>query len=178
MKTRLFLLSCALLAAPVSFAEPPLPKPSPEAFYQKGLTAVEAGDVAGAKANFQQALQLDPNHANARFQLAELQRNAGKVAAKGREGKLATVIIPQVEFTAADLSDALTALGKMVDKESKGAVTANFIVEDPQGKLAGTKVTLMVRHLPAKAVLDYLLSQVGAKARFDEHAVVVMPQGS
>ena len=175
MKTRLFLLSCALLAAPVSFAEP-IPKPSPEVLYQKGLKAVEAGDVASAKANFQQALQLDPNHANARYQLAELQRNAEKIAGKGREGKLASVIIPQVEFTAADLPDALTALGQMVDKESKGSVSANFIVEDPQRKLAGAKVTLMVKNLPAKAVLDYLLSQVGAKARFDEHAVVVTPQ--
>ena len=73
---------------------------------------------------------------------------------------------------------AVTALGQMVDKESKGAVTANFIVEDPQGKLAGKKVTLSIKNLPAKVVLDYLLSQVGAKARFDEHAVVVMPQGS
>jgi tetratricopeptide (TPR) repeat protein len=176
MKTRLFLLACALLAAPSSFAQP-IPPPSPEVFYQKGLKAAEAGDVAGAKAHFQQTLQLDPNHANARYQLAELQRNAGKVAAKGRAAKLATVIIPQVEFTAADLPDALTAFGQMVDKESKGTVSANFIVEDPQGKLAGKKVTLQVKNLPAKAVLDYLLTQVGAKARFDEHAVVVTPQG-
>jgi thioredoxin-like negative regulator of GroEL len=175
MKTRLFLLSCALLAAPVSFAEP-IPKPSPEVFYQKGLKAVEAGDVAGAKENFQQALQLDPNHANARLQLAELARNAPRVAAKGREGKLASVIIPQLEFTAADLSDALTALGQMTEKESKGGVSLNFIVDDPQAKLAGKKVTLILKHIPAKAALDYLLAQVGAKARFDEHAVVVTPQ--
>jgi len=174
MKTRLFLLSCALLGAPLAGAQP-IPAPSPEVFYQKGLKAVEAGDVATAKANFQQALQFDPNHANARYQLAELQRNAGKVAAKGREAKLSSVIIPEVNFTAADLPDALTALGKMIEKESKGAVSANFIVEDPQGKLAGKKVTLLVKNLPANAVLNYVLTQVGAKARFDEHAVVVTP---
>jgi len=175
MKTRLFLLSCALLVAPVSFAQP-IPAPSPEVFYQKGLKAVEAGDVSGAKANFQQALQLDPNHANARLQLAELARNAPRVAAKGREGKLASVIIPQLQFTAADLSDALTALGQMIEKESKGGVTLNFIVDDPQAKLANKKVTLQLKNIPAKAALDYLLTQVGAKARFDEHAVVVTPQ--
>ena len=174
MKTRLFLLSCALLAAPVSFAEP-IPKPSPEVFYQKGLKAVEAGDVSSAKANFEQALQLDPNHANARYQLAELSRNAPRVAAKGREGKLAAVIIPQLQFSAADLSDALTALGQMVEKESKGAVSLNFIIDDPQAKLANQKVTLSLKNIPAKAALDYILTQVGAKARFDEHAVVVSP---
>ncbi|HEY8962591.1 MAG TPA: tetratricopeptide repeat protein [Luteolibacter sp.] len=175
MKTRLFLLSCALLAAQASFAEP-IPKPSPEVFYQKGVKAVEAGDVAEAKSNFEQALQLDPNHANARYQLAELQRNAGRIAAKGREGKLSSVIIPSLEFRAADLNDALTALGQMVEKESKGAVTLNFIVDDPGAKLAPQKVTLQLKNIPAKSALDYLLTQVGAKARFDEHAVVITPR--
>jgi tetratricopeptide (TPR) repeat protein len=174
MKTPLFLLSCALLAGSFAGAQA-IPAPSPEIFYQKGLKAVGAGDVAEAKANFQQALQLDPHHANARYQLAELQRNAGKIAAKGREAKLTAVILPQIQFSNADLTDALVALGQMVEKESKGAATVNFIVDDPQGKLANKKVNLQLKNLPAKAALDYLLTQVGAKARFDEHAVVVTP---
>jgi len=174
MKTRPLLLSLTLLAAP-AFAETPAALPSADVFYRKGLEAIQAGDVDFARSSFEQALRLDPNHANARYQLAELNRTAPRVAAKGREAKFGAVMLPQIQFTDAELADALVALGQMVEKESKGGVTANFIVEDPRGKLAGKKITLQLKNLPAKAVLNYLLGQAGAKARFDEHAIVVQP---
>lgn len=176
MKTRPVLLSLALLATP-AFAADSAALPSADIFYKKGLEAVQAGELEFARSSFHQALKLDPNHANARYQLAELNRNAPRIAAKGREAKFGAVLLPQVQFANADLTDALTALGQMVEKESKGTVTANVIVDDPQGKLTGKKVTLQLKNIPAKAALQYLLGQVGAKARFDEHAVVVQPGG-
>jgi hypothetical protein len=52
----------------------------------------------------------------------------------------------------------------------------NFIVHDPEKKLAAAKITLSLRNIPASAALKYILEQSGAKARFDEHAVVVGPK--
>jgi hypothetical protein len=53
----------------------------------------------------------------------------------------------------------------------------NFMVQDPTGKLDSQTLTLKLKGVPAKAVLDMVLSQVGAKARYDEHAVVITPAG-
>jgi hypothetical protein len=37
------------------------------------------------------------------------------------------------------------------------------------------KITLVLKNTPAKAVLQYILDQARAKARHDEHAIVITP---
>jgi hypothetical protein len=86
------------------------------------------------------------------------------------------VPIPVFQLDGASVQEALAALGSSIEKESKGGITPNFVIEDPAGKLADKKLSVQLKAVPAKAVLDYLLVEANAKARFDEHAVVIIPR--
>jgi len=187
MKTIPFLLVALALVAP-AFAQNPAPAPKTpaatpsatpaqqaEAFYHQGIAAEKAGDPVAAEKAYTAALKADPTHANARYSLGQLKLNSASVAAKGREAKFATVIIPAFNLDAATLQEAIDALGVLVEKQSKNVVAPNFVIQDPQKKLAEVKISLKLKTMPAKAVLQYLLEQSGAKARYDEHAIVILP---
>ena len=62
----------------------------------------------------------------------------------------------------------------IIEKESKGEVTPNFVIEDPKKLLASQKISLNLKNTPSRGVLKYLMDQTGAKARYDEHAVVII----
>jgi tetratricopeptide (TPR) repeat protein len=160
------------LAAPT----PPSPAQQADAYYNNGIAAEKAGDVEGARTAYTKALQINPNLANCRFRLKELQLNGGAIAAVGREAKLGRVVVPTFQLDNATLQEALDALNVILEKESKGQVVANFIVQDPQKKLADKKISLNLKNVPASAVMKYVLTQTNAKARYDEHAVVIEPK--
>jgi hypothetical protein len=172
MKTCISILSVGILALqPIASAEEP--KAAAPSAYQQGMSAVAAGDPVTAEASFTRALQQDPNNANARYQLLETRKNAASIAAKGRAAKFGAVVVPKVQFDSATLEDSLAALGTLVTKASKDQVTPNFILEDPNKTLSSKTITITLNNIPAKAALEYILTQAGAKARFDEHAIVV-----
>lgn len=160
-------------ASPTGNAAPPAPA---EAFYRKGLAAESAGDPAAAARAYTEALRIQPRHVQARFRLGELRRNAASIAAKGRENRFNAVNLPQVRFQDASLQDSLEALAAMVSRESKEQVAPSFIVQDPKGKLNEAKIQLELRNVPSGAVLRYVLDQAKAKARFDEHAIIITPR--
>lgn len=171
----LFLLGGTLIAS----AQNPSPTQQAEAFYAKGIAAEKAGDPITAKAAYAHALQLNPQHANARYKLGEIKRNSGTIAAKGREAKFGQVTIPQIQLEEAPLSEALDALRLAIEKaspEKKDEIVPNFVIEDPDRVLANAKVSIQLKGVPAKGVLEYILTQSGAKARYDEHAVVILPR--
>lgn len=175
MRTTLILL---LAGAVTALAEPTAPTPTQiaDAYYAKAIAAEKAGDVDGARTAYTKALQANPQHANCRYRLQQLELNKNAIAAKGREGMFNTVMIPTVQFDGATLQEAFEALNTMILKESKNKLSPNFVIQDPQNKLANTKISLNLKNLPASAVIKYLLTQGGAKARYDEHAVVIEPK--
>ncbi len=144
--------------------------------YARGIAAENAGDYEGARTAYLKALQANPQHANCRYRLKQLELNKQSIAAKGREGQFNTVMIPAVQFDGATLQEAFTALNTMILKESKDKLSPNFVIQDPHNKLANTKISLNLKNLPASAVIKYLLTQGNAKARYDEHAVVIEPR--
>jgi Tetratricopeptide repeat. len=171
----LFLLGGTLIAS----AQNPSPAQRAEMLYAKGLAAEKSGDPTTAKEAYSQALQLNPQHANARYKLGEIKRNSGAIAAKGREAKFGQVTIPQIQLEGAPLSEALDALRLAIQKaagDKADEMTPNFIIEDPDKVLANAKVSLQLKGVPAKGVLEYILTQSSAKARYDEHAVVILPR--
>lgn len=174
MRTTLILL---LAGATAALAEPKslTPSQTADAYYARGIAAEKAGDVTGARAAYTKALQANPNHANCRYRLKQLELDKGAIAAKGREAQFSKVMIPVFQIDGATLQESLDALGTMITKESKKQVTSNFLIQDPQNKLANTKLTLNLKNVPASAVIKYLLTQSNAKARYDEHAVVIEP---
>ena len=152
------------------------PTASSNAYFTKARIAEQRGDAEGAMAAYKEALRLNPRNANAEHRMLMLKKNFSKVAAEGRKKKFGAVKIPEYKLQGATLQEALTALSTLVEKESKGDVMPNFIIQDPAGKLADSELTLVLKNIPAGGVLQYALEQAGAKARYDEHAIVVIPR--
>lgn len=153
MKKSLTLAVAIALVSQV-LAQPPAQQA--EALYQKGLAAEKAGDPAAARDFYKGALKLDPKNANATYSLGQLKLTAPAIASKGREAKFGAVVIPVFQLDQATLQEALTGLGLIIEKESKGEVTPNFVIEDPKAVLASQKISLNLKNMPAKAVLKYL----------------------
>ncbi len=147
--------------------------PTAASLYRQGQAAEKAGDPAAAQSFYEKALKTDPNNANARYSLGQLKIHGPEIAAKGREERFGAVIVPIFQLNDAGLQEALDALGRIVEKESKEEIALNFIIEDPQQKLADRRITLDLKGMPAKAVMNHMMNQSGTKARYDEHAVVV-----
>lgn len=166
----------AALAAQVS-AQTPASNPAQQAevLYRQGLAAEKAGDPIAAQNAYMGALKANPKHANAQYSLGQLKISWASVATKGREAKFGAILIPEFRLDAATLQEALDALQSFVEKQSKNTVVPNFIIQDPQHQLTGIKISLNLKSMPSKGVLQYLMEQAGAKARFDEHAIVITP---
>lgn len=151
------------------------PAQTADAYYAKGRAAENAGDPAGARQAYEAALQANPKHAHARFQLGQVKLNATKIAAGGREAKFGAVVIPEFNISDATLTETLAFLSKSVDKQSAGKVSANFVIQDSKNVLGNTKINLQLKNAPARAIMKYLMEQAGARARYDEFAIVVIP---
>ena len=161
----LVLLPCLYLQAADNVSE----------IYKQGMIAVDQGNVKAAELAFREVLRLQPNNPHARYQLGELIRNQGSIAARAREKKMAEYEISQIDFDKTELSQALAALSMLVEKQSEGKFAPNFMIQDPNNKLTDSTVTLMVKNLPAKAALDMVLQQAGAVAKYEKHAIIVKP---
>lgn len=173
MKT---MLSLIVAAALVSQAPAQATASQAEALYRQGLAAEQAGDPATAQKAYLDALKADPKHAHARYSLGQLKINSAAIATKGREAKFGAVVIPEFRLDAATLQESLEVFRVLIEKQSKDQVTPNFVIQDPQQQLAQVKISLNLKSMPAKGVLQYLLAQAGAKARYDEHAIVIIPK--
>jgi len=173
MRTALILLLAGVTA--LAQTKPATPNQLADALYAKGMIAENAGDYPGAKAAYTEALRNNPRHANCIYRLKQLELTKDDVIVKGRKAQFDKVIVPEVKFDGATFDEALTGISTLIAKESKNKLTPNFVLQDPNGKFTGTKITLNLKNLPASAVLSYILDQAKAKARYDEHAVVIMP---
>jgi tetratricopeptide (TPR) repeat protein len=174
MKSRVWLVLMSLVL-PV-WAQPPAnPQAQAEQYYLQGMAAVKAGQVEVARTAFTNALRLNPNHGNARYQLLELRQSGGALVGKARERKLATVKIPEVNFEESSLQEVLEGLDLLVRKHSTDQFTPNFVVQDPGKQFDKHKVTIRLKNVPASAVLKYALEQAQGNAKYDEHAIVIRP---
>jgi tetratricopeptide (TPR) repeat protein len=169
-------LVCLIVGALCTVAVAETPAQLAEAHFRRGVAAEQAGDPATARKSYEEALRVNPRHANARFRIGELKKTAPAIAARGREARIGAVVVPLIQLEEASLQESIEALGMMIEKESGGEVAPNFVIQDPQGRLSAAKITLNLKGVPTKGVLDYILTQAGAKVRYDEHAVVITPR--
>lgn len=170
-----YLLWIVLALGTLSARSAETPAQAAEKLYRSGVAAEQAGDPNSAKAAYTQALRQNPSHANARFRLAQLRTTSPQIAAKGRELKVGQVMLPQVAFEDATLEEAIAALTTMLEKESKGEVNPNFVIQDPKDKLADKRITLRLKNIPARGALQHILAQAGARVTYDEFAIVITP---
>lgn len=168
------ILALALLATLPAYSQEQKPQKVSD-IYKQGMIAMDQGNVKAADAAFREVLRLNPGHADARYQLSELKRSQGSIAARAREKKLSEYELAQINFDKVELSEALAALSMLTEKKSEGKFAPNFMVQDPSNQLAEAKVTLMVKNVPAKAAFDMILQQTGSVAKYEEHAIIVKP---
>lgn len=169
------LITAGLALCPV---QPALADPAREAarYYQAGIAAERAGDPTAAREAYTRALQANPRHADARFRLGQLRLTAGPMAAKARENRVGAVMIPEINLHEASFAESIEALAKLLKTHSNGEITPNFVIQDPQGKLADVRISLQLRGVPARAVITQLLDHANARIRYDEHAIVIQPR--
>ena len=146
--------------------------------YKQGMAAMAEGNVEAARIAFNEVLRLQPGNANARYQLNELNRNQDSIASRARQKELEKYTMDQVDFHNVEASEAVLALGLMVEKKSEGKFSPNFTIQDPHKILEERKVTLQVKGVPATAVLKMIVEQSNAIVRYDKHAIVISPRGS
>ncbi|MGJ8632612.1 MAG: tetratricopeptide repeat protein [Luteolibacter sp.] len=173
MKTLIVLVASFCLAS-TAFSQSALEKA--EAYYKAGLAAEKVGDPSKASTAYKAALQLNPNHANARYRAGQMKIQGGAIKASAREKKIGAVIIPAYQIEDTPVSEAIQLLSIAIDKSSEGTIAPNFVIEDPQGRLKSATVSMQLKNIPVKAILDYIHNQAGTKARYDEHAVVIIPR--
>jgi len=113
------------------------------------------------------------------FALAVLSAGVLPLAADDLEGKLIRVTIPALDFEDASLEEGLGFFSQRANELSKEPGPVNFVVEDPSGTLKEKKVKwLRLKNVPAREGLAYLLTLCGARARFDAHAIMILPQSN
>ncbi len=172
-----------LLAAILALAALPVAADEANDAYTRGMQALKNNDVDAAQTAFTETLRLRPDHPYARYQLGLLKQQGLQLRARKKEAALASIRLPEVNFEEAPFAEAVAALNSMIETESakslgaENAIVPNLNVQDSTGQLGQKEVTLQLKNVPANTVLKYLLEQVGAKIRYDEHATVIMPAG-
>lgn len=144
-----------------------------EAYYQQGMLAEKAGKPDEALAAYKKALDLYPKHPHARYRAGQVKILAPSIKADATEAKIGAVVIPVYQIEDATVSEAIELLSIAMDKATDGKIAPNFIIEDPKEKLANTQISMQLKNIPVKAVLEYIHSQANTRARYDEHAVVI-----
>jgi hypothetical protein len=146
--------------------------------YDEGVAAFEAQNWALA------VEKLTPVYNQTRNPRVEYYlRNAKLKLAQGEapesiEKKLSRVIIPDIEFDAAELPTTLDFLRTKTAEISKGLVRTNFIYKrDPNNPVVPV-VTLKLSNIPVTDVLRYIGDLTNTKFKFEAYAVVGMPASS
>jgi hypothetical protein len=169
------ILGCALMILSAVASAQDNPGAKAERYYRQGLTAEQQGNANLARRSFQDALRLNPRHANARYHLLRLSGADAKLNARARKLKLTRINLPKVELDGASFQEVLDMLDALVRKETKDKFVPNFVIQDPSGKLAERSVDIRLRNVPASTVLQYAAEQVGAKVAYGAHAVLIRP---
>lgn len=106
---------------------------------------------------------------------AKSAENPGDVAVAVLERRLESIVLPEVSFSGASLSGALATLGTLAAEcdTAGGGRGVNLVLLDPAN--AAPPVTLTVRNLPLRRVLDFVTEAAGCVYEVQADAVVVRP---
>ncbi len=153
--TTLTLVLAVLFALPLGAQEK---QRTLQDIYNDAVREYEAGEYASALEGFQTFLKHQPNYPYARSYVAKCQqkiREGGKPQAT-LETKLATLVIPNVNFDGTSLALVFEFLTQKSEELSGGKVVANFIYKGSEELKQKTTVSLSLRNTPFTDVIRYV----------------------
>jgi general secretion pathway protein D len=173
----------------------------------KGRSQYLAGDAAAAEATFLEAQRRDAGNADALYFLRRIASERGRTSEQmmaevdqawrrpavlaGQPAsvsgatvpsplwaKLNGIVIPEVNFSGMELSrvvNTLSAISAEFDRTGAEPRGVNIVLLDPANNNPPVSITL--RNLPFKRVLDFVTGAVGYQYEVQADAVVVRPGG-
>lgn len=170
------LLCSGILSAQETIEERKQRAKQVEMFYSMAEQAYENGEVAAAREALRSALSLNRQHAHSIALARRMQTGGNQTVLAKRKRIFNNVIVPIVDFDGMSFKDSINALSEMVEKQSKGKVIPNFIINDRAKVLKDVEVTLKLKNVPAGDVLEHLLRSAGASASFGKYTTTIRPR--
>lgn len=146
-----------------------------EAYYKQAEEAFNNGDKQATAEALRSALQINPKHGPSYALALKLKKSGPAFKVQARQRQLASVILTEVDLKETPLSEALQTLATLIEEKSEKKIYPNFVIQDQSGKLKNIPVTLNLKNVPASVVLEYLMKQSQAAAKYSEYAITVRP---
>lgn len=146
-----------------------------EEYYKLAEKSYMNGDLVKTQQALQRSLALNPQHGPSYALAIKTRQNRQKFGIQARQRELAKVILPEIDFNALPLEDALRDLNDLIGTASDGVVTANIVLMDRNSTIKSKKITLNMKQIPATVALDYVLNLAGATAKYDQYAITIRP---
>jgi hypothetical protein len=141
-----------------------------ENLFKMGREAYYKGDLEQAQQLLTMVAAQNPRHQETRILLGDIRTKLRTTAGSSLKKKYEGVKLAKIEFTDVTLQEALEGLRALSKNASGGQVVPNFIVTDP--KIGTNKVSLTLTDMPLTTAIDYVAKVSGAKATYDQHAVL------
>jgi len=172
------ILAAVSLLALLLLASPPLAaQNTAQGSYNQGVLLFNQGKFEEALVIFEQVLQARPDFVYARSYATKcknaLSQNLGPK--NDLEGKLARVIVPEINFVEAPLGDVLDYFSSRAQELSKGEIVVNFIYKGTAEERAKTLITLSHRNVPMNEAVKYVGQLSRTQVKYEAHAVVIDP---
>jgi len=152
-----------------------------DSLFQQAVMLSQVGLYNEAEARCKTILSQMPDQPTVKKLLQDIQEKQKHLkkndplseAKKGLEKELSAIVLPEVEFREAAISDVVAYLRQESKKYSKDKTEINFVLVLPEGKTP--TLTLALRKIPMSEVLRYITVLTGLQCQIDPHAVVISP---
>lgn len=145
-----------------------------ENLFQMGRAAYYKGDLEQAHQLLSMVEAQNPRHQETRILLGDIRLKL-KATGNSLRKKYEGVKLAKIEFSDVTLQEALDGLRILAKNSSNGQVVPNFIVTDPILKAKALSLTLT--DVPLTQAIEYVARIVGARAAYDNHAVLFSSAG-
>jgi hypothetical protein len=150
---------------------------SAQSVYNQGVLLFNQNKFEEALVLFEQVLQARPDFVYARSYAARCKTALAKGAGPKNdlEGKLARIILPEVNFAEAPLGDVMDYFSSRAQEISQGQVVVNFLYKGTGEDRAKTLITLSLRNVPMSEAIKYVGLLSRCRIQYEPHAVVIDP---
>lgn len=143
-----------------------------KAVYEMGKRLFNEGKYQQARPLLEQVAAANPRHPETQAMLIRI-RQMGKQGPTLAD-KLATVVLPSVEFSDVTVPEALEGLKALAKGQSGGKVVPNFIVRG--GDDMTKRFNMNLTNVPLPDAIRYVSELSGTIARYEMNAVVFATQ--